>query len=92
MTTALSERLLALYADWTGVTVPGRDVPVSSAGALMYAKQSYLGSLGLYSGYDEKALMEAVYYGLPMYTFDAPRTKAAPLPATPASPSPPPTG
>ncbi len=60
-----------------------RRAPVSSAGALTYAKQSYLGGLGLYSGYDEKALMEAVYYGLPMYTFDGRRTKAAPLPDTP---------
>ena len=84
VTTALGERLLALYADWIGVTVhlPAGDVPVSSAGALTYAKQSYLGGLGLYSGYDEKALMQAVYYGLPMYTFTG-TTKAAPLPDTP---------
>ena len=66
VTTALGERLLALYADWIGVTVDG--AAVSSAGALTYAKQSYLGGLGLYSGYDEKVLMEAVYYGLPMYS------------------------
>ncbi|MET0448300.1 MAG: hypothetical protein ABW004_07830 [Aeromicrobium sp.] len=82
-TTALSERVLALYADWIGVTGPNG--PVSSAGALTYAKQSYLGGFGLYSGYDEKALMESVYYGLPMYTFTAPDSKALPLPKIPPS-------
>ncbi len=80
-TTALSERLLAIYADWIAVTGP--EGPVSAAGALTYAKQSYLGGFGLYSGYDEKALMESVYYGLPMYTFTAPDTKALPLPQIP---------
>lgn len=82
VTTALSERLLTLYADWVGVEVDGRTV--TSSEALTYAKQSYLGGLGLYSGYDEKILMESVYYGLPMYTFaDAATVKAAPVPAIP---------
>jgi hypothetical protein len=83
-TTALGERLLALYADWIGVEVDGRSV--TSAQALAYAKQSYLGGLGLYSGYDEKVLMVAVYYGLPMYTFvpaASGQTKSAPVPQIP---------
>lgn len=84
-TTALSERLLSLYAGWVGTAVNG--TKVSSASALMYAKQSYLGGLGLYSGYDEKALMEAVYYGLPMYTFGG-DSQDAPVPAIPADLSP----
>ncbi len=33
--------------------------------ALMFAKQAYLGGLGLYTNYDEKILMEATFYGLP---------------------------
>ena len=77
VTTALGERLLALYADWIGVVADGK--PVSAAGALAYAKQSYLGGLGLYSGYDEKVLMQTVYYGLPMYSFANP-TREVPLP------------
>ena len=56
--------------------------PVSASGALTYAKQAYLGGLGLYSGYDEKVLMEAVYYGLPMYTFGG-DLKDLPLPEIP---------
>ncbi|WP_404429346.1 hypothetical protein LG299_08910 [Microbacterium lacus] len=84
VTTALSERLLALYADWVGVTAGGK--AVSTAGALTLAKQAYLGQLGLYSGYDEKILMQAVYYGLPMYTVSQTATKFAPLPTVPQGP------
>lgn len=83
VSTALSERLLALYADWIGVTADTG--AVTTAGALTLAKQSYLGQLGLYSGYDEKVLMEAVYYGLPMYTLSpVGDPKEAPLPQIPA--------
>ncbi len=80
-TSALGERLLDLYSQWIGVSADG--TPVSSAGALVEAKHAYLAQLGLYSGYDQKALMESVYYGLPMYTF-ANSTKSVPLPAIPA--------
>ncbi|MHC2999866.1 hypothetical protein [Microbacterium sp. HJ5] len=80
VTTALGERLLGEYASWIGTEVDGTGV--SAGGALAYAKQSYLGGLGLYSGYDEKVLMEAVYYGLPMYAFSGER-RAVPLPAIP---------
>jgi hypothetical protein len=82
VTTALSERLLRLYAAWLGAQVGGQ--PVTTGQALAYAKQSYLGGLGLYSGYDEKVLMQAVYYGLPMYTL-ANSTKELPLPTIPSN-------
>ena len=72
--TALSARLLDLYAQWIGVSSGG--TAVSAGGALVQAKHAYLAGLGLYSGYDEKAVMEAVYYGLPMYTFAAPTQDA----------------
>ncbi|MET0734987.1 MAG: hypothetical protein ABWY55_04995 [Microbacterium sp.] len=82
-TMALGERLLDLYADWIGVTVDGGIISTSQS--LTYAKQSYLGGLGLYSGYDEKVLMGAVYYGLPMYTVapGAGDPKDAPVPSIP---------
>ncbi len=86
VTTALGERLLGEYAAWVGTKVEDGDA-VSAAGALAYAKQSYLGGLGLYSGYDEKVLMEAVYYGLPMYAFSG-ALKTVPLPEIPAGLSP----
>ncbi|MDY0908353.1 C25 family cysteine peptidase [Microbacterium sp. CFBP9034] len=80
VTTALSERLLGTYADWIGVETD--DGGVSAGEALMFAKQSYLGQAGTYSGYDEKVLMQAVYYGVPMYGFvnDGITKKAPPLP------------
>jgi hypothetical protein len=78
VTTALSERLLTLYAAWLGAETGGG--PVTAGEALTYAKQSYLGELGRYSGYDEKVLMQTVYYGLPMYRIAAP-AKPVPLPA-----------
>lgn len=80
VTTALSERLFDLYTRWIGVETAGG--AVSSGGALTSAKQSYSGGLGFSTGYDEKAMMQAVYYGLPMYVF-ADSTKEAPLPAAP---------
>ncbi|HEX5856864.1 MAG TPA: hypothetical protein VFY91_02015 [Microbacterium sp.] len=85
VTTALSERLLGLYSDWIGAQTGDEGDRVSAAGALTYAKQSYLGGRGLYSGYDEKVLMQTVYYGMPMYTFSpvAP-AKGMPLPEVPA--------
>jgi hypothetical protein len=80
VTTALSERLLGLYADWIGVQTEAG--AVSSGGALTFAKQAYLGGLGLYTGYDEKVLMQSVYYGVPMYSFTD-STKQQPLPPAP---------
>ncbi|MFE7845796.1 hypothetical protein ACFUTX_11470 [Microbacterium sp. NPDC057407] len=67
MTTALSERLFRLYAE--GIGVQGSDGPVSAGSALMFAKQAYLGRAAMSTGYDEKALLQTVYYGLPMYAF-----------------------
>lgn len=80
VTTAFSERLLDLYADWIGVQTEAG--AVTSGGALLYAKQAYLGGVGLYTGHDEKVLMQSVYYGVPMYSF-ADSTKEQPLPPAP---------
>ncbi|MBP1079257.1 fructose-specific component phosphotransferase system IIB-like protein [Microbacterium terrae] len=84
VTTALSERLLATYADWIGVTTESGQV--SAGEALMYAKQSYIGQAGQYSGYDEKVVMQTVYYGVPMYGFvnDDDAAKSVPIPEIPA--------
>jgi hypothetical protein len=59
-TVALSERLMALYAqELDGTSSAGR--------ALMLAKQKYLGTTQVLSPYDEKALQQVVFYGLPFY-------------------------
>ncbi|MEP7215505.1 MAG: right-handed parallel beta-helix repeat-containing protein [Anaerolineaceae bacterium] len=57
---ALSERLMLGFAK----NLNGR---VTLGGALWRAKQTYFSQLGLYGVYDEKVLMEATFYGLPMY-------------------------
>ena len=51
--------------------------------ALTEAKQQYAAGNAILSPYDLKALMESTFYGLPMYTLNAPPTPLAP----PAGPS-----
>ena len=57
---ALSERLMVLFAERL-------DGTITVGEALTFAKQEYFASLGVYGVYDEKALVEATFYGLPMY-------------------------
>ena len=59
---ALSERLMALYAKYLV------DPSTTSAGdALVKAKQDYFSTQGVYGSYDEKALQQVVFYGIPMF-------------------------
>ncbi len=46
--------------------------PVAVGKALTLAKQDYLASLGTVTGIDQKAVLQATLYGLPMTGFDAP--------------------
>jgi hypothetical protein len=52
--------------------------PIAVGNALVLAKQDYLSSLTALTGIDQKAMLEATLYGLPMTGFDAPRR--SPLP------------
>ena len=70
----LTERLLGLYANRIGGTL-------TAGQALMYAKNAYLGGLGLYTNYDEKIMQEATFYGLPMYRSTT-RRRRRPIPAS----------
>jgi uncharacterized repeat protein (TIGR01451 family) len=74
-TVALSEQLMALFAQRL-------DGSMAVGQALTYAKQEYFGSLGVYGVYDEKVLVEATFYGLPMYRLQS----AASPPSSPPSP------
>ena len=59
---------------------PGRGdaPPVAVGAALSLAKQDYLASLATLEGIDQKAVLQATLYGLPMTGFDAPgRSPAA---------------
>ncbi|MBF4765509.1 hypothetical protein ISU07_20460 [Nocardioides islandensis] len=53
--------------------------PIAIGNALVLAKQDYLSGLTNVTGIDQKALLQATLYGLPMTGFDAPgRTSLAP--------------
>jgi hypothetical protein len=56
----------------------GSTDPIAIGNALVLAKQDYLAGLTSLSGIDQKAMLEATLYGLPMTGFDAPRR--TPLP------------
>ncbi|MDQ1479528.1 MAG: large repetitive protein, partial [Actinomycetota bacterium] len=71
-TVALSEKLMSLLADQL-------DHSSSIGDALTIAKQRYAASLAVVSPYDEKALMESTFYGLPMWSLPSPATPATPL-------------
>ena len=61
--------------------------------ALQYAKHAYYGLLGAYGVYDEKAMEEPVYYGLPMWRvggarWDPPAAGGTPPPVPGLTPPP----
>jgi len=65
---ALSEELMSDFASNLGAEAT---VPVGQA--LIKAKQEYaLNSMGFYGPYDEKVLIEATLYGVPMYRVSVP--------------------
>ena len=70
-TVALSEKLMALFADQL-------DRSSTIGQALATAKQRYAAGLAVVSPYDEKALMESTFYGLPMWSLPTPKLGAAP--------------
>ncbi len=63
------------------------DPAVAIGTALALAKQDYLASLTTLSGIDQKAVLEATLYGLPMTGFDAPGRAPLDSQASAASPT-----
>ncbi len=77
---AYTERLMALFAENAVRPVLLPDGLQTTIGqALTFAKNTYAADLSTFSVYDEKALMESTFYGLPFY-----RVGATPVPAPPA--------
>ena len=73
-----SERLYLDVSRRLHETAAG-NAPVAVGTALVQAKQDYLAGLSTVSGIDQKAMLEATLYGLPMTGFDAPgRTPIGP--------------
>src|SRR5262249_47951782 len=63
------------------------NAPVAVGTALVQAKQDYLSGLSTVSGIDQKAMLEASLYGLPMTGFDAPGRTAIGSDVSQADPS-----
>ena len=70
-TVAYTEHLMALFADLVTSPLdldPGAAAQSSTVGqALAWAKNQYVSEVQSFSIYDEKALMESTFYGLPFY-------------------------
>ncbi len=64
------------------------DAPIGVGSALALAKQDYLSGLSTVSGIDQKAMLEASLYGLPMTGFDAPGRTPIGSDVSQADPSP----
>lgn len=79
---ALSERLMALYAKYLV------DPATTGAGdALVKAKQDYFATQGVYGSYDEKALQQVVFYGIPMFHLSVGAASSSLTAAAAAAPS-----
>ena len=86
-TVAYTEQLMALFADLVTSPLdldPGAASQSSTVGqALAWAKNEYISGVQTFSVYDEKALMESTFYGLPFYRIGA--ADPEPLPAAPTN-------
>ncbi len=73
---ALSEALMSGFARYLdGTDTVGK--------AFAFAKQEYASGLGANGPYDEKVVMEATFYGLPMYRIESPAVPPEVLPDEP---------
>lgn len=77
---AYTEKLMALFAEQAirPVQLPSGTTTIGQA--LTFAKNEYASDLSVFSVYDEKALMESTFYGLPFYRVGAPPVAADPIP------------
>ncbi|HEY2878042.1 hypothetical protein [Nocardioides sp.] len=80
-----SERLYLDVSRRLHETTAG-NAPVPVGTALVRAKQDYLSGLSTVSGIDQKSMLEATLYGLPMTGFDAPGRTAIGSDVSSASP------
>ncbi len=80
-TVAYTEQLMALFAAQVTSPFDLANGEVSTVGqALAWAKNEYVAGLQTFSVYDEKALMESTFYGLPFYRVGGTEIDSVPLP------------
>ncbi|NNC75190.1 MAG: hypothetical protein HKN93_06725 [Acidimicrobiia bacterium] len=78
---ALSELLMAYFAD-------NLDGSMTIGEALQYAKHRYASGELLYDAFDDKVIMQATFYGLPMYSVGANPTPVPPVDPLPTGTDP----
>ncbi len=84
---AYTEALLARFAELAvRPTDLGGGQQTTIGQALAFAKNDYSSDLSVFSVYDEKALMEMTFYGLPFYTVDLGTVVAPPVPDNTTAP------
>lgn len=85
---AYTEKLMALFAEKAvrPTQVPGQMGTTTIGQALTFAKNEYASDLSVFSVYDEKALMESTFYGLPFYRVDVTPVPADPVPTNVTAP------
>jgi Ca2+-binding RTX toxin-like protein/uncharacterized protein YjbI with pentapeptide repeats len=84
---AYTEQLIALFTEYAvRPTDLGSGLQTTIGQALQFAKNEYASDLSVFSVYDEKALQEMTFYGLPFYTVDRTVEAAPPVPTNTTAP------
>ena len=83
---AYTEELMALFAEQATRSIEVNGLPTTVGQALMFAKNQYVAELGVLSVYDEKAVMESTFYGLPFYRTALPTVPAPAVPTNATAP------
>ncbi len=81
-TVAYTEQLMALFAGQLTTPFETGDGSTTVGQALAWAKNDYVAGLQTFSVYDEKAVQESTFYGLPFYRVGLPTEE---LPAAPTN-------
>ncbi len=79
-TVAYTEQLMALFAKNVTSPILVDDVPTTVGEAFKVAKNRFIADLAVLSVYDEKAMMESTFYGLPFYRTALAAATAPPIP------------
>jgi PKD repeat protein len=86
VTVAYTEQLMALFAEQLTTPFDTGDGSTTVGQALAWAKNDYIAGLQSFSVYDEKAVQESTFYGLPFYRVGLPTDELPAAPTNAAAP------
>ncbi|MGA7760020.1 MAG: hypothetical protein WCA57_19425, partial [Ilumatobacteraceae bacterium] len=85
-TVAYTEQLMLLFAQQVTAPLEREDGSSTTVGqALAWAKNKFVAELQTFSVYDEKAVMESTFYGLPFYRVGGIGDELPPIPDAPTT-------